>query len=448
MRIKILTTMLLTIVATWVVAQPKLMIDEVIAVVGGKAILLSSVEGQSLQMQADGYHATTESKCRIFEQMLIEKLMLNQAEIDSIEVTEKEVDSELDRRVKMYLRNFGTIEAMEEYFHKDINEIKEEFRDVIREQLVTQQVQAKVVADVTITPSEVQRYFTNLIPDSVPTINSEIEISQIVRTPKVHPDEVKKVKDELEQYRQQVISGEKKFSTLAILYSEDPGSAQNGGELGFMFRGDLVPEFSAVAFGLKEGEVSPLIETEFGYHIIQLIERRGEQINVRHILRKPKIRADDLKSAKQYLDSIATLIRAKNFTFEEAAIKFSDDEATRLNGGLVVNPYTGSSKLNPEELDRTTSYLTRNLKIGELSESFESADEKGKTIYKFIMIKTKSQPHKANMKEDYQKIQDFALSNKQQELMDKWIIEKQQSSYVHIDETFKTCTFNYPNWLK
>ena len=430
-------------------AQEGKIIDQIIAIVGSNIILQSDIENQYLQAQAQGYLSRGDLKCEILEELLYQKLLLNQANLDSIEVTESQVESALDTRLKMFINQVGSEEKLEQYFNKSILEIKSDLKDIIRDQMLTQKMQGKITDEIKITPSDVRSYYKNIPKDSLPLINAEYQIEQIVKYPAVSEKEKQEVKEKLEGFSSQVIEGKKKFSTLAILYSEDKESAKSGGDLGYVGRADLVPEFAAAAFNLKEkDEISKVVETQYGYHIIQLIERKGERVNVRHILLSPKPSVESIIKSGNYLDSITSLIRTGKITFENAAQKFSEDEKTKNNGGLLINEETGSSKLTADEIDKITSIYLKNIVQGEISKAFETKDDKSRTVYKIIYLKSLTLPHTANLTDDYQRIQDMALANKKQKTVDEWINKKLKSTYIHIDDTFIKCKFKNATWIK
>lgn len=439
---------LIILFATNIIAQNNgKVIDQVIAVVGGKIILLSDIEEQYTQLKAQGFESKGDVKCEILEELLFQKLLLNQAELDSIEVTSKEINQTMESRFKYFISQIGSEEKLEEYFGKSILEMKEDFRENIKEQLLTQKMQSKLTDDIKITPSEVRAFFKNIPADSLPYINTEFELQQIVLVPKISDEEKLLIREKLNEFRERVINGDK-FSTLAVLYSEDPGSAKKGGELGFVSRTDLVPEFAAVAFNLKDGEVSRIVETEFGYHIIQLIEKKGELVNVRHILLSPKPSVEKMMEIEKRLDSISTQIRENKITFEDAADKFSDDEKSKYNGGLMSNPYTGNTRFEANQLDQYSYYAVKDLNTGEISKVLQTRDDRGKIVYKIYKLKTKTKPHKANLKDDYQRIQDIALENKKQKEIDEWSSKKINNTYIHIDPSFGNCSFRLKGWLK
>ncbi len=446
-RINIILLLILVFITNSLKAQNDSIIDNVVAVVGSEIVLKSEVEEQLMQMKARGIYGAGNERCNIFEQLLFQKLLITQAKLDSIEVTENQVNDDIERRLQGFIQEIGGEQQLEDYFGKSILEIKQDFKPIVREQLLAQKEQQEITGDVKITPSEVKAFFKSIPADSLPIVNATYEIAQIVIEPKISKAEREAVKKKLENLRQRILKGEN-FSTLAVLYSDDKASAKNGGELGFINKGDLVKEFAATAYTLKEGEISDIVETEFGYHIIQLIEKRGSQVNVRHILMIPKVSADAKYKAKQKLDSIARLIRLDSLTFGEAAMRFSEDEDTRKNEGLMVNPYTGTSKFEIKQIDPATNYALRKLKVGEISSPFETKNSKGKTVFKIIYKKAENKAHTINLKEDYQQIQDMALANKKQKVIKEWVEKKQKQIYIKVSPSFKNCKFDFPGWVK
>lgn len=416
-------------------------IDQVIAVVGGNIILESEVEAQYMQykMQEGITSDGPEVKCSLLETMLYQKLLLNQAELDSVEVSDGQVEAEMDRRLRHYISMIGSPEKFEEYYQKTIIEFKEELREQVRELIRVETVQQTITSDVNITPSEVRSFFRKIPSDSLPLINSEVEMAQVVKLPPINYEETEKVKNKLREFRLRVINGES-FATLAILYSEDPGSAKNGGELGLFGRGEMFPAFEASAFTLKSGEVSDIVETEAGYHILQLIERRGEYVNVRHILIRPKVSPLDLAKAKIELDSIAKLIDRKEYTFEESVNKFSDDPS-KNNGGLLINPMSGTSLFDSDQMDPKVFFVVDKLEVGEISAPVQFQTQDGKDAYRILFLKSRTDPHKANLKQDWDKIQEWALEDKKQEAIGEWIGDKSKSTYIKINKEYDDCVF-------
>jgi len=427
-------------------AQPVQIVDQVMAVVGGNIILRSDIEKQYYQAVAQGEQRSNQLRCIIFDQLLLQKLMINQASLDSLIVTDAQVDDELDKRMRYYIRQIGSEQKLEEYFHTTIVQLKAELRDAIKEQIIVQQMQGKITKDITSTPNDVREYFNSIHPDSIPYIDAEMEVAQIVRKPPVSAEEKKAVRARMEDFRKAIMEGGD-FSVYAALYSDDKTTAKKGGELDFFERGMMVPEFEAIAFNLKPGEVSQIVETKFGFHILQLIERRGEQINVRHILLQPQISDADLERSVQFLDSIRTKIVLGTMTFDEAAEKFSDDEETRYNGGLLLNPENGTTHLSPDKMDRLLFFQVDTMSIGTVSQPLLMQTQEGKAAYRLVIVKSKSKPHVANLKDDYQKIQEVALSEKQNKAMSDWIEKKSKSTYIQINDTMNNCA-ELKHWLK
>jgi peptidyl-prolyl cis-trans isomerase SurA len=420
-------------------------IDGVVAVVGSKMVTVSDIENQYLQYRAQGNirGGETETKCAILESLMYNKLLLNQADIDSVEVTDKQVESELDRRIRYFIQQIGSKEKLEEYFKKSLAQIKEEFRDIIRDQIRVEQVQSNLTKNIKVTPSEVRSFFKNMPEDSIPMVNAEFVIGQIVKKPKTSLADEIEVKEKLRALRKRILDGES-FATLAILYSEDPGSAARGGEVGLFGRGELYPEYEAVAFKLKEGEISDIVQTKAGYHIIQLIERRGDYINTRHILMSPKISPVELQKAAQFLDSVAGLVRSGKMSFEDAVAKFSDDP-NKMNGGLMINPYTGTTRFEPDQLDAKVYYVVDKLEVGQISGPVPFKTDEGKDAYRLLYLKERTRPHKANLKDDYDKIQNWALEEKKEKTLQKWVSERISKTYIRISPRYQTCRFRN-NW--
>jgi len=420
-------------------------IDKIVAIVGQHPILKSDIENQYLQFLAQsGGKVQSELKCEIFEELLVQKLMLQQAAIDSITISEDQIESEMDRRLRFFISQIGSQEKLEEYYQKSINEIKAEFTKFIEEQLLIQQVQSKIIDNIKITPTEVRNFFNNIPKDSLPMINSEIEIGHIVKIPHISELIKKETKERLEGMRERVLKGDD-FSVLAVMYSEDPGSAKKGGELGFYNRGELYPEFEAVAFSLAPGEISHVVESKAGFHIIQMIERRGERINVRHILLQPKPAIEDIANAKTALDSIYELINNGVLSFEGAVEKFSDDPS-KNNAGIIVNPMNLTSKFGTDELDPSVFFVVDKLTVKGISKPVPMRTDEGLQAYRILYLKSRTEPHLANLKEDYDKIQTMALENKQQKAMQKWVDDKLKGTYINIIDDYECAFIN--KWIK
>ncbi|MBW6499467.1 MAG: peptidylprolyl isomerase [Bacteroidales bacterium] len=427
------------------VSQEKVIIDQVIAVVGNSAILESDIVNQRRQLLGQGVDLGVNPDCTLLDDMLYQKLLYNQALLDSLEVSDEQVEQVLDRRLRFFISQIGSREKLEAYYGKTIDELKEEFRDIVREQELGQQMEAKITRNVAVTPSEVRSFFSRIPEDSIPMVESEIVMGQIVKMPPVQPEEIANIKTRLEEFRQRVINGES-FNTLAILYSEDPGSARRGGELGFFGRGELYPEFEAAAFSLRPGELSEIIETQAGYHIVQMIERRGEQFNVRHILLQPKVSPVDLMAARQELDSIRTLIQNGEMTFEEAAWKFSDDPG-KINQGLMINQYTGTTRFRTEEIEPNLFFVIDRLEVGDISSPVGMVTDEGQQAFRIVKLISRTEPHRANLQQDYDFIQQLALEEKKRRATQSWINRRLPNTYVFVQERFLDCDFEL-DWVK
>lgn len=432
-----------TICGTAANAQQAQVIDKVVAVVGKNIILQSDIEEQYTQYRLQGgiKGSATSIRCEILEDLLFRKLMLNQAELDSITVTDDQVESEMDYRVRYFVSQLGSEEKLEQYYNKSMSEIKNELRTIIKDQKLIEEVQRGIVSGVSATPSDVREFYYSIPKDSIPMVSAQYEIAQLVKKPPITLDEKLAVKDELYELRSRILKGER-FSTIARIYSEDPGTAKKGGETGFQGRGGFVPEFEAAAFALKEGEVSEVVETEYGFHIIQLIERRGDYVNVRHVLRTLKVSPEALQTAYDQLDSIANLIRNDSITFDEAVRKFSDED-DKVNGGYLVNENTGSTLFAAEDLDQQVSVVVNKLQVGEVSDPVPVKTKNGKDAYRLLIIKKKTTAHKANLKDDYALIQQWTMQKKRQEAINKWIDDKSTKAYVNISEEYRDCDFQF-----
>jgi peptidyl-prolyl cis-trans isomerase SurA len=426
--------------------QQDTIIDGVVGIVGGNVILKSDVENQYLQIRSQGniMGTSTKLKCQIYENLLFQKLLLHQAQVDSITVTDAQVEVEMDRRMRYFISQAGSPDRLEEHFGKTLLEIKNELRDVIKEQMLTEQEQQKITKDATITPSEVKSFYRKIPKDSIPLINSEFEIGMIVKQPAVGDAEKLEARNKLKSFKARTTKGDD-FSTLAVLYSEDPGSSKQGGELGMFKRGEMRPEFEAAAFKLKPGEISDIVETEDGYHLIQMIERRGEYINVRHILIQPKVSPVSLNAAKTTLDSLGAQITGKKISYDVAVVKYSDDPG-KNSGGWMINPVSGNSRFEASQIDAKIFFIIDKLKAGEVSAPVLSAD-RGKQDYRIYYLKSRTNPHKANLEEDYARIQLIALEQKKQDILDAWISTKVNSTYIAIMDDYRNCPFQR-KWTK
>ena len=427
-------------------------IDEVVWVVGDEAILKSDVESERLNAQYEGRKFDGDPYCIIPEQLAVQKLFLHQAELDSVEVTEQEVLTELEWRINYIIDQIGSKEKMEEYYNKTSTQIREMIRENIRNEKTVRKMQQEIIGDIKIVPADVRRYFKNLPQDSIPYVPTQVEVQIVTLEPKIPQEEIERVKKALRDYTEQITKGEIAFSTLARLYSEDEGTRRRGGELGFMGRGQLVPEYANVAFNLQDPDkISKIVESEFGFHIIQLIEKRGDRINTRHILLKPEVEEKDLEASLLRLDSIAKDIRNAKFSFDEAATFISQDKDTRNNHGLMANPNSGTARFEMQELAQVSQEVAKTvegLNVGEISEPFTMINNKGKEICAIVKLKARIDGHKATITEDYQRLKAIVQSKLGDEKLEKWIRDKQKSTYVRINENWVKCDFKYPGWVR
>lgn len=432
-----------------VVRSQSNIIDEVIAVVGDNPILRSDIEYQYQQAIMQGSNFAGDLKCHIFEQLLLQKLLLEQAKVDSIEVSENMVITHVDRQINEFINRAGSREKLEEWLNKPLFQIKQEQREMVRNQMLTQQMQGKITGDIKVTPAEIRAFYRRTPTDSLPMVPAQFEVQQITVYPRVELDEIESVKARLREFQRQINEG-RDFATLAVLYSEDPGTAARGGELGFMARAELVPEFAQVAFNLQDkNRVSKIVETEFGFHIIQLIDRQGDRINVRHILLKPKPNAEAIKEAQVRIDSLANIIRQGTMSFEEAALRFSMDKDSRANGGIMVNPYNQSTKFEIQQIAPAIYRQIEKLEVGDISNAFLMKDERlGKDYFTIVKLRSRIEPHRANIRDDYQLLQTLLENQKSEAAFKRWITKKQHETYISISPNWVNCDFEFKGWLK
>lgn len=430
---------------------PASVVDEVVWVVGDEAILRSDIEQMRLQAAQEGFRFKGNPDCAIPEQIAVQKLFLHQAAIDSIEVTEPEIASGVDQQIEAWTQMAGSREKLEEYKRQTISQMREQLHDDYRDRVLTQKMREKLVENIKVTPAEVRRYFKDLPQDSLPYIPTAVEVQIITQTPRLELEEINRVKDELRDYTDRVNRGETSFATLARLYSEDPGTARNGGELGYTGRGVLDPAFATVAFGLTDPKkISKIVESEFGYHIIQLIDKRGDKVNVRHILRKPVVSDVAIDQAILRLDSIGDDLRAEKFTFEEAAAYISDDKDTRNNHGLMANMTEAgrTSKFQMQDLPQEVARVVDTMKVGEISKAFKMVNERGKTVCAIVKLKNRVEGHRATVTEDFQVMKDVVLNKLKEEKLHKWVVDKIKATYVRIADEYKDCDFEYEGWIR
>ena len=415
-------------------------IDKIIAIIGDEIVLRSEVENQYLQYISQGVTSNEELRCEILEDLMTQKLLIFSCKQDSISVTKEEIEQEVETRVNYYVDQIGSIEKVEQYFEKDIYQIKKVLSELVEDQFLIQRMQSSITKDVKITPFDVNEFYEKMDKSELPLIEDRYKLSQIIVKPKMSEDQINKLTDRLNAFRKRVLNGED-FKVLAALYSDDPGSANNGGEIGFVSRGTFVPEFEKVAFRLKKGEVSEIVKTNFGYHIIQLIERRGDQVNVRHILLKPKYSSTSLQNARLRIDSIYNKIKNNEISFSQAIKSYSDDD-TKNNNGLLINPSNGSSTYTIAELGSSIKYLIEGLNEDDFTKPVKVESNEG-SIYRILNVVEKISSHTANLELDYDFFQTQALNFKKQEKLDEWIEKRIKNTYVELKEIDKNCKSSY-----
>jgi len=421
--------------ASTVVNKP-ILVDEVVAVVGNNYILRSDVEISYLQLKRNFEGISPDSaKCIILDQLLVDKLMLYKAEIDSVVVSDDRVESEIERKLRMLSQEYGGMDKMESFLGKSVGELKSENREKIRVQLRVQEIRQGILRDVKVGPSDVQSFFKQIPKDSLPYNSAEVEVSIFVRKPHVTPDEKAFAYQTLVEIRGQIMNG-KDFASMALLYSQDPGSARNGGDLNYFGRGEMMPEFEATAFKLKPDEVSRIIETPFGYHIIKLIDRKGERVRARHILIKPQTINEDVRTARRFCDSVRQLVIDKNVTFEDLVKKHSDDEENRTNGGFITDPSTGQARISVEELDKELNFIIEKMMPGQVSEVMDYVMPDNTKAYRLLYLKSYVPPHVTNPVTDYQKIQASTMERKRQTALDTWVKHYRKKAYVRVNTDY------------
>ncbi len=426
-------------------------VDEVIWVVGDEPILKSDVEMMRLQGELAGIKWKNDPDCSIPEQIAVQKLFLHQAEIDSIEVSESDIANNIEMQINQWIQSAGSREKLEEYRKQSISQIRTQLYDDFKNNQLIQQMKEKLVSDIKVSPADVRNYFRDLPEDSIPFVPTEVEVEIITKEPRIDPDEIARIKNDLREYTDRVTRGETSFATLARLYSEDPGSARQGGEMDYMGRGYLDPAFANVAFNLTDPKkISKIVESEYGYHIIQLIDKRGDKIKVRHILRIPKVSAEATEAARVRLDSIADNIRDNKFSFEEAASVLSDDKDTRNNHGLMsYNSQEGrTSKFQMRDLPTEVARVVEDMKVGEVSKAFQMINEKGKTVCAIVKLKSRIDGHRATITEDFQTMKNVVLARERDKFLHNWVVNKIKTIYVKMNDRYKNCDFEYEGWIK
>ncbi len=453
-KIKLVVLVVLLSLASQINAQQDsigTVVDEVIWVVGDEAILKSDVEALRIQGQQEGMRWKGDPDCAIPEQIAVQKLYLNQAIIDSVEVTESEITRGVEQYIENMISVIGSREKLEEYQKKSLSQIRADLRESYRERQMVQGMQQKLVKDITATPAEVRRYFQNLPADSLPFVPTEVEVQIITQQPRIEQEEINRVKDELRGFADRINKGETSFQTLARMYSEDPGSARRGGELDYTGRGMWDPAFANVAFSLTDPKrVSKIVESEFGFHIIQLIDKRGDKVKVRHILMKPVVSEDAVTKAMERLDSVRTDIVANKFTFEDAASVLSDDKDTRNNKGLMANVTQDgrTSRFKMADLPAEVAKAVDKLQIGEISAPFQMVNNNGKTVCAIAKLKNRSEGHKATITEDFQVMKNVVVEKRRQECLHQWVVNRIKSTYVRVNDRYRDCQFEYEGWIR
>ncbi|MBR4698613.1 MAG: peptidylprolyl isomerase [Prevotella sp.] len=426
-------------------------IDEVIWVVGDEPILKSDVEVARLQAEQDGVKWSGDPDCTIPEQLAVQKLFLHQAAIDSLEVTESDIAQGVEEQLNRWIQLAGSQEKLEEYQMKSISQIRQDLHDDFKNSQLVQKMRMKLVEDVTVTPADVRKHFQNMPEDSIPFVETEVEVEIITQQPRISIEEINKVKDQLREFTERVTKGETTFATLAKLYSEDTSTARQGGELGFTGRAVLDPAFANVAFNLTDPKkISKIVESEFGFHIIQLIDKRGDKVNVRHILRKPQVSQEAIEQGIARLDSIADDIRAGKFSFEEGATFLSEDKDTKNNHGLMSNASEEglTSRFQMKDLPTEVARVVDTLKIGQVSNAFTMVNAKGKKLCVIVKLKNRVEGHKATITEDFQVMKAVVLEKRRTEVLKEWLADKIKRTYVRMNDRYKDCKFEYQGWVK
>ena len=422
-------------------------IDKIVAVVGDKSILLSDVETQKLQALQQGLEVTEQTSCMVLDELMFQQLLVHQAEIDSLEVTEDMVKTELDQRIQYFAAQIGGIPELEEFYGKSIEEIKDEFYIQIEDRMKAQKMQQEISGSITVSPKEVKEFFNSFPEDSIPFINSKVQVSQIVIEPKIDASQKKAIKEKLEKIRSRIINNEISFSVAAEFYSCDPGTQSSGGNFGWVNRGDFVPQFDAVAFNVPLNTVSEIFESSYGFHIALIEKRRGEQYYGSHILLCKQVSENQLAKVKSKLETVRSEILSNSVSWEESVIKHSTDDNTKGSMGVIFNESTGSMYWDMQEIDKQVFLGIKNLGVGEISQPIYMESSSGDFAYRLLKLIDQTEPHKANIQDDYQMIQGYALSSKKYDEIALWVNERVNSTFIKINDDFNKCKFNY-NWIK
>jgi len=435
----------------WIIssANSQALVESLAAIVGNEVVYLSDVENNVLEARRGGRRNPVEEiRCDVFQELLISKLFVDQARIDSIVVTDDMVETDLTMKMNDAIRQAGSEKALEDYFKKSIIEIRRDIRKAMVEQQVIAEVQNNISKNLTITPSDVKRYFNSVPRDSLPVISSKVQISLIQLDPPKNEENKADARQKLLDIRSQILAG-KSFNVLAIMYSED-GSSVSGGEIGYKLKGELEKEYADAAWGLSKNTVSKIVETKYGFHIIQVIDRKGDLVNTRHILIRPKVKPDESVKALTTLDSLARLIRKDSLKFENVALRYSSHMDSRTNGGKFVstNPSDRINWFSLDELNKEMYGKVRDLKPGEISEPFQTTDEIGNVVFRIVRMDDEVPAHRANLKDDYQFFYNAAMMSRRQETYQDWITKKIETTYIKISDEFKSCKFLEQGWLK
>ncbi len=428
--------------------EERVVIDKVIATVGGELVLLSEIEEQHALMKAQEGNLPPNARCNILDNLLANKLLLNQAKLDSVVVADEEVETQLNARIERILGFMNNdVQQFEDYYGQTVNDVKEQFREDLRNQLLIERMRGQIMNSVKVTPSEVKDFFHSIPTDSLPYFNSEVEIGEIVYEPTISDDQKQSAIERLEDIRQQIIDSVATFEAMAMKYSDD-GSARGGGDLGWSKRGRFVPEFEAAAYKLDPMEISPVVESQFGFHLIQMLERRGNSIRVRHILIKPELTPADLERARNHLDSIRTLIMEDSLAFSLAVKRYSnEDQQSYNNDGRITNPATGNTFFEIGDLDPDIYFTIDTMQVGEVSAPFEFTDPTGNTFFRIVQLQSRTSPHRANLQQDYSKIQKATIESKKNEFINEWVQETVDATYIDVDSRYDGCP-QLPKWTR
>lgn len=439
--------LLLFFIPSAVVAQQPVKLEKIVGIVGDRIVLQSDIETAFLDAQKQNPSLDASAKCDILEQTLGQKILAEQADRDSLVVSDEEVEGVLENRIRSFIERFGSEKKLEQVSGKSIYQLKDEYRPVFREQLKAERMQQQLMSQVKVTPDDVRSFYNQMPKDSLPYYPSTVEIGQIIMAPKISTEVEVYARKKLEDIRKDIVEGKSSFDVMAGIYSEDPGSRDKGGDLGLVTREQMVPEFSAAAFRLKTGEISKIVKTEFGYHIIEMVARQGENANLRHILVKPLVTSGDVKKTMKNADSLRAELMSGKISFSRAVKDFSSDKQSKLTGGIVSNPYTGSTFLEMSQLDPTAALELKDMKVGEYSKPHEYQTPTGDKTVRIIYLRTQTKPHKANLQDDYSKIQGVALAQKQNEFLFKWLQKKIPTFYVKVAKEYHDCP-NVSKWVK